>query len=110
MGYMKRMFMDIQEYIQEHPEEVVGNTIHIEVDTFEGRKVVDHIITENDMGLINMDSLDQRDWQAKIPEERNTISCIECKKLFEEKDMRKIFARGEGICKDCWNFDDLEGR
>ena len=106
MGYMKRMFMDIQEYLQEHPEEVVGNTIHIEVDTFEGRKLVDHVITENDM--VRMDSLDQRDWQAKIPEAGN-FSCIECGKLFEERDMKKIFARGEGICKECWNFDDPEG-
>jgi hypothetical protein len=51
-----------------------------------------------------MDLLDQRDWQAKIPEK--TIFCIECGKLFEEMDMKKIFARGEGICKECWNFDE----
>ena len=51
-----------------------------------------------------MESLDQRDWQARIPD--NTISCIECKKKHEEKDMKKIFARGEGICKKCWNFEE----
>jgi hypothetical protein len=51
--------------------------------------------------------LDQRDWQAKIPDTAgNTISCVECKKQYEEKDMKKIFARGEGICKECWNFEE----
>lgn len=34
------------------------------------------------------------------------IFCIECKKQYEENDMKKIFARGEGICKKCWNFDE----
>jgi hypothetical protein len=54
-----------------------------------------------------MESLDQRDWQAKIPDTAgNTISCVECKKQYEEKDMKKIFARGEGICKECWNFEE----
>lgn len=84
MGYMKRMSMDIQEYVSEHPEVVAGDSIRIEVDTFEGRKLVNHIVTTNDIG----------------------IPCIECKKLCEEKDMKKIFARGEGICNECWNFDE----
>jgi len=84
MGYMKMMFMNIQEYLQDHPEVVAGNTIRIEADTFEGRKWVNYIVTKNDIG----------------------ISCIECKKLCEEKDMKKIFVRGEGICKECWNSDE----
>jgi hypothetical protein len=83
MGYMKMLFMDIQEYVQEHPEVVVGDSIRIEVDTFEGRKWINYIVTKNDIG----------------------ISCIGCKKLCEEKDMKKIFERGEGICNECWNFD-----
>lgn len=36
------------------------------------------------------------------------VLCIECKRLKEEKDMQKIFERGEGICKECWNFDEFE--
>jgi hypothetical protein len=51
MGYMKRLLTDIQDYLIEHPDEVVGNSIHIEVDTFEGRKLIDYVLTENDMRL-----------------------------------------------------------
>jgi hypothetical protein len=54
MGYMKRMLMDVQEYLREHPEErVVGHTIHIEVDTFDGRKQIDHKVTNFDVDLEN---------------------------------------------------------
>jgi hypothetical protein len=40
--------------------------------------------------------------------EDKKVLCIECRKHKEEKDMQKIFERGEGICKKCWNFDDTE--
>jgi hypothetical protein len=49
MGYMKRMSMDVQEYLKEHPEEkIVGHKIHIEVDTFEGRKWIDYKVVNAD--------------------------------------------------------------
>lgn len=34
------------------------------------------------------------------------IPCVVCRKLLDKIDMKKIFARGEGICKKCWDFDD----
>jgi hypothetical protein len=47
--------------------------------------------------------------------EDKKVLCIECRKWKEEKDMQKIFQRTglhldkwEGICKQCWNFDDTE--
>lgn len=50
MGYMKRMAMDIQEYLLEHPDDrVEGKIISLEVDTFEGRKKVEHVVTDYDL-------------------------------------------------------------
>ena len=50
MGYMKAMFMDIQDYLENHPDEkIAGKTIHIEVDTYQGKKWVDYVLTEYDV-------------------------------------------------------------
>src|SRR4030042_4137304 len=42
-----------------------------------------------------------------IPEQKK-VKCIECKRYKLENEMKKIFERGEGICKACWNFEDWE--
>jgi hypothetical protein len=47
--------------------------------------------------------------------EKDKVFCIECRRWIEEEKMKKIFSRHgihldqwEGICKECWNFDDKE--
>jgi hypothetical protein len=32
--------------------------------------------------------------------------CIECGAVKGRPDFQKLFQRGEGICKKCWNHDD----
>lgn len=47
------------------------------------------------------------EWIAKMETniEEQQIKCVACGQKKSEPDMQKIFARGEGICKRCWNSD-----
>lgn len=57
-------------------------------------------------------NFDIEEWAAKTSEELRVtdgIKCIECKKEKSEREMQKIFARGEGICRHCWNYSGWEG-
>lgn len=42
-----------------------------------------------------------------VTEEKDNevIRCIECRNERPREEFTKIFHRGEGICKRCWNHD-----
>jgi hypothetical protein len=35
-----------------------------------------------------------------------TVKCIECGREKPRQFFQKVFLRGEGICKNCWNCED----
>lgn len=56
-------------------------------------------------------TFDIEEWATKTLEElrvTDEIKCIECKKEKPEREMQKIFTRGEGICRTCWMFGGSE--
>ena len=54
---------------------------------------------------------DLEEWATKTSEEMrvtDSIKCIECNHERPEREMQKIFQRGEGICKKCWLYGDYD--
>ena len=63
MSYMKRYLEEVLTYLMEHPKKAtVGAEILITADTFEGKKKLNHVVTESDLKWL-------AEWESEIKEE-----------------------------------------
>jgi hypothetical protein len=53
MSYMSNYYLELTEYLRDHPEQAhAGQVITLTVDTHEGKKVVQHEVTESDLDFL----------------------------------------------------------